>query len=506
MSLLVVVGDALLDRDLDGRADRLSPDAPVPVVSRLSEVDASRRRRAGRAARRPGRRRGRAGHRAGRRPGRARGGRLLAARRRPRGRRPAAGRDAGQGAGAGGRAVAAAARPGGEPRAPRPVTPAAVRRGAAAGAVLVSDYGRGLAADPALRAAVPPPPGASRWCGTRIRAAPTRCPGARAGDPEPGRGAAVRRRRSGGSVPSPPPARAGPELTDRWRVGGVAVTLGARRRAARRRATRRPLVVPAPPPAAGDPCGAGDRFAATAAGRLAAGALPSEAVTAAVAAASAYVAAGGAGVRAGRPCAPARAGTRSEVVRRVRRGAAPWWPPAAASTCCTPGTWPPWRRPARWATAWSSASTPTRRSAGSRDRGGRWCPSGTGSGCWRRSACVDAVTVFGEDTPHAVLDAPAPGRVGQGRRLRRPGAAGGRAARRLGRPGRGRALPGRPVDDRLDRAGAGWAHGMAERPLGTVLVTGGAVRARRRDRAAPWPRRAAAGRARPGGAAAGGRA
>jgi rfaE bifunctional protein nucleotidyltransferase chain/domain len=54
-----------------------------------------------------------------------------------------------------------------------------------------------------------------------------------------------------------------------------------------------PLVVPAPP-AAGDPCGAGDRFAAAAAGSLAGGALPSEAVRVAVAAASAFVAAGGA--------------------------------------------------------------------------------------------------------------------------------------------------------------------------------------------------------------------
>jgi bifunctional ADP-heptose synthase (sugar kinase/adenylyltransferase) len=32
MARLVVVGDALLDRDLDGRAERLAPDAPVPVV------------------------------------------------------------------------------------------------------------------------------------------------------------------------------------------------------------------------------------------------------------------------------------------------------------------------------------------------------------------------------------------------------------------------------------------------------------------------------------------
>ena len=33
---LVVVGDALLDRDVTGRADRLSPDAPVPVVSAVT--------------------------------------------------------------------------------------------------------------------------------------------------------------------------------------------------------------------------------------------------------------------------------------------------------------------------------------------------------------------------------------------------------------------------------------------------------------------------------------
>ena len=28
---IAVVGDALLDRDLEGRADRLCPDAPAPV-------------------------------------------------------------------------------------------------------------------------------------------------------------------------------------------------------------------------------------------------------------------------------------------------------------------------------------------------------------------------------------------------------------------------------------------------------------------------------------------
>ena len=42
---LVVVGDALLDRDLDGRVERLAPDAPVPVVD-----DPAERRRPGGAA------------------------------------------------------------------------------------------------------------------------------------------------------------------------------------------------------------------------------------------------------------------------------------------------------------------------------------------------------------------------------------------------------------------------------------------------------------------------
>jgi bifunctional ADP-heptose synthase (sugar kinase/adenylyltransferase) len=34
---LVVVGDALLDIDLVGRAGRLAPDAPVPVLDGLHE-------------------------------------------------------------------------------------------------------------------------------------------------------------------------------------------------------------------------------------------------------------------------------------------------------------------------------------------------------------------------------------------------------------------------------------------------------------------------------------
>ena len=45
---LVVVGDALLDRDLTGTVDRLCPDAPVPVVD--SPVDVPRPGGAGLAA------------------------------------------------------------------------------------------------------------------------------------------------------------------------------------------------------------------------------------------------------------------------------------------------------------------------------------------------------------------------------------------------------------------------------------------------------------------------
>ncbi|MFD7512356.1 D-beta-D-heptose 1-phosphate adenosyltransferase, partial [Streptomyces sp. NPDC059853] len=34
---IVVVGDVLLDRDITGRAGRLAPDAPVPVVDVADE-------------------------------------------------------------------------------------------------------------------------------------------------------------------------------------------------------------------------------------------------------------------------------------------------------------------------------------------------------------------------------------------------------------------------------------------------------------------------------------
>jgi D-beta-D-heptose 7-phosphate kinase/D-beta-D-heptose 1-phosphate adenosyltransferase len=113
-------------------------------------------------------------------------------------------------------------------------------------------------------------------------------------------------------------AAAARTLRERWRAVCVAVTMGERG-ALLCGADGPPLAVPAPHVAAGDPCGAGDCFAATAAGRLAAGELPSAAVRAAVHAASAFVSAGGAsGWSAGEhPTPPAPEDARA-LAARVR--------------------------------------------------------------------------------------------------------------------------------------------------------------------------------------------
>jgi rfaE bifunctional protein nucleotidyltransferase chain/domain len=82
-------------------------------------------------------------------------------------------------------------------------------------------------------------------------------------------------------------------LIAHWGVGAVAVTLGSRG-ALLSYGEGAPMVVPAVPVSGGDPCGAGDSFAAAVTVALAGGAVTGEAVTAAVAAAGAFVARGGA--------------------------------------------------------------------------------------------------------------------------------------------------------------------------------------------------------------------
>jgi D-beta-D-heptose 7-phosphate kinase/D-beta-D-heptose 1-phosphate adenosyltransferase len=82
-------------------------------------------------------------------------------------------------------------------------------------------------------------------------------------------------------------------LIAHWGVGAVAVTIGSRG-ALLSYGEGAPMVVPAVAVTGGDPCGAGDSFAAAVTVALAGGAVTGEAVTTAVAAAGAFVARGGA--------------------------------------------------------------------------------------------------------------------------------------------------------------------------------------------------------------------
>jgi rfaE bifunctional protein nucleotidyltransferase chain/domain/rfaE bifunctional protein kinase chain/domain len=292
VSRLVVIGDALLDRDLDGRAERLAPDAPVPVVDSLEPHD----------------RAGGAGLAATIAAGSGHAVTLVcalgddAAGARVRALLESASVavcDLGLPAStpekvrvrAGGRALVRLDS-GGEARACGALSEDAREALAGADAVLVSDYGRGVAAEPTVRAAL-----------AGLGATPVVWdPHPNGPEPVPGcvlvipNAAEAERATVAAGGPGPPLAihegRAR-VLRERWRAVNVAVTLGARG-ALLVGGDGPALAVPAPRVGASDPCGAGDCFAATAAGRLAAGALPSEAVRAAVAAASAFVAAGGA--------------------------------------------------------------------------------------------------------------------------------------------------------------------------------------------------------------------
>ncbi|MFE1254928.1 D-glycero-beta-D-manno-heptose 1-phosphate adenylyltransferase [Streptomyces fungicidicus] len=297
---LVVVGDVLLDEDIEGVATRLAPDAPAPVV----DVTGDRRHPGG------------AGLAAALA---ARGGRDVvlvtalgddpaseAVRRALSGRvgllelplhgtLPVKTRVL-----AGGRPVVRIDRGGGTPGEPDDAV-----RGALAGAhaVLVADYGRHTAGavrplledvsrhtpvvwDPHPRGE-PPVPGA-RVVTPSAAEAVALCPGSAGtqgtqGTPEI----------SGMSLGAF--AERGARLAEHWRAAGVAVTLGDRGVLLTRPGGGTPMLIPAPFRADGDPCGAGDCFAATTVAALADGLLPEEALQRAVAEAAAFVAAGGAG-------------------------------------------------------------------------------------------------------------------------------------------------------------------------------------------------------------------
>jgi rfaE bifunctional protein nucleotidyltransferase chain/domain/rfaE bifunctional protein kinase chain/domain len=290
---LIVVGDAMLDRDVEGRVERLCPDAPAPVVD------------------------------------------VVARRARPGGAALAAALAAGDGhevvlvtalgddeagaelqslLGAAGVEVVDLGLHGGDTaekirvrsgaqtlvRLDRGspgegVRDQAARRARAvlkrAGGALVSDYGRGISSVPSLR--------------DSLTAATERIPVVwdphpRGDDPVPGvslatPNAAEAKRFAAGPDGDGLPAMVARarELRERWHARAVAVTLGSTG-AALVLGPGSPVVCPARS-ATGDPCGAGDRFASAAAGSLLRGASLAESVRDAVDAASAFVAAGGAG-------------------------------------------------------------------------------------------------------------------------------------------------------------------------------------------------------------------
>jgi rfaE bifunctional protein nucleotidyltransferase chain/domain len=334
---LVVVGDSLLDRDVEGRVERLSPDAPVPV---LDEADALSRP----------------------------GGAALAATLAARDGRPvilvtalardSAGLELGALLAAQGVEIVdlgldgptpekirfrSQGRPlmrldrGGRHGTPGDATAAAREAIASAGAVLVSDYGRGITSNPGLRAALARCAGDAPvvWDPHALGAAPL--PGMLVVTPNesevralgPGTSAGARAGAAANGAPIGAVAGRGPAgvaqaadlaaaLRALWDAASVCVTRGAEG-ALLVRAETAPMAAPAPRIEGGDPCGAGDRFASTLALGLARGRPLEDSVVAAVASASAFVSAGGAeaALRDGRPAAP-RQPSGLAAVERVR--------------------------------------------------------------------------------------------------------------------------------------------------------------------------------------------
>jgi D-beta-D-heptose 7-phosphate kinase/D-beta-D-heptose 1-phosphate adenosyltransferase len=288
--LLVVVGDTLLDRDVEGSVHRVAPDAPAPVLDEESVRD---------------------------RPGGAGLAALLAAGGDYDVALVTALADDAGGARlselltAAGVDVYALHLPGATPekvrlragaqvllrldrggttaQPPGEAPPAVLDVFDRAAAILVSDYGRGVARHPRLREAIEHAKAPVVW--DPHPNGPPPVPNVRLVTPNE---AEVRKLAgdAGGGSTLTTAQRAGHLLRQRWRAGAVAVTCGSRG-AVLCHAGPTPLVVPAPATADGDTCGAGDRFAASAAVALAGGALVSEAVQEAVAAATAFVASGG---------------------------------------------------------------------------------------------------------------------------------------------------------------------------------------------------------------------
>jgi D-beta-D-heptose 7-phosphate kinase/D-beta-D-heptose 1-phosphate adenosyltransferase len=316
---LVVIGDALLDRDVDGAVERLSPDAPVPVLDQQRACT-----RAGGAA-----------LAAALAAADGEAVTLVTALARDRAGEELAALIAEAGVElidlglegetpekvrlrADGRSLLRLDRGGGAGLVGPPSAGARAAIGWAS-AVLVADYGRGLAAEPSVRAALaeraakgvpivwdPHPRGAAPISGALLVT--------------PNEDEATRfAPHVDGDDLDAVAARAA-ALRARWAAHAVCVTRGAQG-ALLDVGHGPPLAVPAPPLRGGDPCGAGDRFAAAAAVRLARGSSAEEAVIEAVEAASRFVAAGGAAAF-GQPVPARRGAPRRDALAAARELAA----------------------------------------------------------------------------------------------------------------------------------------------------------------------------------------
>jgi D-beta-D-heptose 7-phosphate kinase / D-beta-D-heptose 1-phosphate adenosyltransferase len=283
---ITVVGDVVLDRDVEGSVERVCPDAPVPVVDVARELETPGA--AGLAALLC-----RAGH--------DDVALVAPVADDPAGRRLAAALDdlgvtvlrLGH---RGATRVKTRVRAGGQsllrldtggPAAPEGDIPPAVRdRIRASSTVLVSDYGAGTAAHPGLRKLLE-----GEGSGPRIVWDP------HPRGPRPVAGAALvtpNLAEARAALPgTADPGTAAARLREQWSAAAVAVTCGSEG-AWLSSGAEAPLFVPVPVGCVGDSCGAGDQFAASAAVAMTHGALPSEAVTEAVSAASQWVASGGA--------------------------------------------------------------------------------------------------------------------------------------------------------------------------------------------------------------------
>ncbi|MEV7649664.1 D-glycero-beta-D-manno-heptose 1-phosphate adenylyltransferase [Arthrobacter sp. NPDC089319] len=288
---IVVVGDVLLDADVEGAATRLSPDGPVPVVDAAETT--YRAGGAGLVARML-----------------ARDGRdvlLVAAmsddEASTRLREALAGIRVVAGPSGAPTPVKTRIRAGGQSvvrvdegcaPAPLPVpTPDMLEALGTADAIIVADYGRGLAAAPALRAALAPLVHRIPVVWDPHPAGPDPVEGVAAATPnlpEALRMAGLTTGLAKGGAGEA--ALAAAELRSRWNSRAVVVTLGEEGAMVQREGEL-PQAIPTPATGAADTCGAGDRFAASLAVALASGRSLTASVQDAVGQAAAFLAAGG---------------------------------------------------------------------------------------------------------------------------------------------------------------------------------------------------------------------